>query len=251
MRRRCLFALLPVVLLVSAGATPQAPQPKQPLEEIVRHFAEKEDEYAGQHSRYSYQLSVRVQELSQDGDVTGEFEQVAAVDYDPSGRRRQRLLGNPRLDLVRLGITRVELEDLNFIPLFILSAEQIPEYDITYLTRERVGEVDTYLFRLQPRLIPRYPQRFFEGIVWVDAEKLDIVKALGRSLPESEGGAFNGYFRRVEIYREPVDDYLFPTYVRADDVLSVRDAVTRARLTVRFSGHQRLPTAPAAPKPES
>lgn len=245
-------SLLPaaLVLLGTLAAFPQAKAPSLPLDEIVRHFAEKEVEYARAHALYRYRLRVKIQEFADEDRLVGEFEQVSEVGFDPSGRRRARLLENPHADLAHLGITRVELDDLEFVPLFILSPEEIPEYEITYLDRERVDEVETYLFRLDPRRVPRPGERFFEGIIWVDADKLDIVRALGRSRPTRSAGALDGYFRRVEIFRQPVDDYLFPTYVRADDVISVSGGLpVRGRLILHFSDHERVrEPAPAPPR---
>lgn len=224
----------------------QGEQPAQPLEEIVRHFAEKEADYARAHALYRYQLSIKIQELGDADQVVGEFEQALEVGFDPSGRRNARPLGNPRADLLHLGVTRLQLEDLDFVPRFILSPSEIPDYEITYLTRERLDEVDTYLFRLRPARPVRPGERFFEGIVWVDAHKLDIVRAHGRSLPERSGGPLNGYFRRLEVFREPVEDYLFPTFVRADDVISASQKPARARLILRFTRHERAREPDAA-----
>lgn len=233
-----LLGLSLLVSLATSSLSSQAPGPKQPLEEIVKHFAEKEKEYAAAHAQYSYKLNVKVQEIDEAGDVVGEFEETGEV-TGPATRRRLQLTGNPRTDLRTLSIPRVELTDLEFVPLFILAPEDIPKYDITYLSQERVDEVNTYLFRLQPKEVPRGNDNLFEGIVWVDASKFDIVRALGRLLPQRERGVFNGYFRRLELFREPVDDYLFTTYIRADDVVSVREPPTRARLILRFSDHMR------------
>lgn len=223
-----------------SGRAPQGEPPSLPLEEIVRRFAEKEQEYARAHSLFRYRLSVKIQEIGDDDRIVGEFEQVSEVDFDRSGRRLARLVENPHADLLHLGVRQVELDDLLFVPLFILSPEDIPEYEITYVTRERVDEVDTYLFRLKPNHPPRPGQRLFDGIVWVDADKLDIVRAHGRSLPARTGGAFKEYFQRVEVFRQPVDDYLFPTYVRAEDVIAVYQKPTRARLVIRLTNHERV-----------
>ncbi len=233
-----------LLLLASQPAAPQGEPPKQPLDEIVRHFAQKEAEYAAAHRLYDYELSVRVQEIDGEGSVVGEFEQVGAVYLDASGRRRMRPEGNPRVDLTKLELARLELGELEFIPLFIdLSPEELEKYVVTYLTTERVDEVDTFLFRLQPNRPVRPGEILYEGIVWVDARKLDIVRLHGRWLPVRSIGGLKEYFRRVEVFREPVDDYLFPTFVRADDVLTVRDFPLNARLVVRFRNHQRRGSA--------
>lgn len=241
--------LLPALLLLLSdlGFAWQRSQPKLPLEEIVQHFAEKEEEYAAAHARYHYRLRVKVQELDEEGDVLGEFEQVGNVG-GAAGRRRLQLTGNPQVDLRYLDVRRVELEDLEFVPLFVLSVEDIPKYEITYVARERVGEVDTYVFRLEPKEMPRYPDTLFEGIVYVDADKLDIVRALGRLLPKREQGVFQGKFsRHLELYRQPVDDYLFTTYISAEDVISVRGGTMRVRLILRFTDHQRADEPTAGP----
>lgn len=246
-----MVVLLPVAVMLLGGlvGVPQERQPSQPLEEIVKHFAEKEAEYARAHALYRYQLTVRIQEIGENNTVLGEFEQVADVDFDASGRRRARLRENPRVDLLHLKVQRVELEDLEFVPLFILAPEDIPKYDITYLARERLDEVDSYVFRLAPREVVRLPERLFEGIVWVDAEKLDIVRAHGRSLPPHSGGVFGSYFQRLELFREPVDDSLFTTFIRGDDVISAREENVRARLTLRFSNYERVRQSPPVPAP--
>jgi hypothetical protein len=216
-----LLVLLPAVLLLLSdpGLAAQRGQPKLPLEEIVQHFAEKEEEYAAAHAQYHYRLRVKVQELDDESDVLGEFEQVGNV-IGAAGRRRLQLTGNPQVDLQYLDVRRVELEDLEFVPLFILSVEDIPKYEITYLAKERVGEVDTFVFRLEPKEMPRYPDTLFEGI---------------------------NFSRHLELYRQQVDDYLFTTYISAEDVISVRGGTTRVRLILRFADHQSTDEPTAGP----
>lgn len=245
------FAPLAAAALLSLAppGQPQSQQPSLPLDDIIKHVAEKEVEYARAHALYRYRLTVRVQEVAEQDRVVGQFEQVGDVDFDPRGHRQLHLRENPRVDLLYLNIPRVELDDLEFVPLFILAPEDIPKYDITYLTRERIDEVDTYVFRLAPRQIVRFPEQLFEGVIWVDADKLDIVRALGRSLPARSGGVLGGYFQRVELFREPVDSSLFTTFVRADDVLSARQDNVRIRLTLRFSDHERARESAPPPNP--
>jgi len=238
--RPCALGLAAALFFSAVPVAPQGKQPDRPLEDILRHAAEKEAEYAGAHALYRYRLSVRVQEFSQDGRLLGEFEQTGDVDFDASGRRRLRLTENPYLDLVQLQLARVELDDLDFIPLFIFKPEQLADYDFTFVTAERVDEVDTYLIRVEPRRAARPGERFFEGLIWIDAHKLDVVRAFGRLKPPRTANAFKGLFQRVEVFRQPVGDFLFPIFVRADDVLVTRPDTVRTRLVVRFSNHERV-----------
>lgn len=231
----CLVFLSTFLCAFSSGGQ----EPKRPLEEIVQHFAQKEAEYAAAFARYKYQLSIDIQERSQAGDVVGEFEEVLQTDFDPSGRRTERLLENPRVDLQKLGIKRLELEHLARVPLYVLRPEDVGEYDVTYVTNERIDEVNTFLFRLIPKHPSRSRKRLFEGVVWVDADKLDIVRAHGRMHPLSDTGPLGSYFQRMELFREPVDDYLFTTYIRADDVLSaIGEEPLTLRMVLRFSNFE-------------
>jgi hypothetical protein len=182
-------------------------------------------------------LSIRLQELSEDGERWAsspvERRSTSTPAAPPPG-----LLENPHNDLTSSKSPhRARRAELH--PALHSDPEQIPDYNVTYLTTERIDEVDTYLFHLEPNHPARPNERLFEGIIWVDARKLDIVRAHGRALPSHSSGALKEYFRRVEVFREPVDGYLFPTYVRADDVLSVRDVPLKARLVVRFRNHTR------------
>ncbi|MGH9863146.1 MAG: hypothetical protein ACRD35_06960 [Candidatus Acidiferrales bacterium] len=246
--RRLALVLVWGLWLAATTAAPQHQEPGLPFDDIVRHFAEKEQDYARAHALYRYQMSIKIEELGEESIVLGEFEQTSDVDYDERGQRRARARENPHTDLLHLSVQRVDLQDLEFIPLFILAPSEIPDYEIRYVTKERLDEVDTYVFRLTPRGVVRYPDRRFEGVVWVDAERLDVVRALGRSLPARGGGAFGGYFQRLEIFREPVDKFMFPTFIRAEDTLAAREQTVRLRLTIRFTKHERV-AQPANPAP--
>jgi hypothetical protein len=236
-------ALLATLWLVAVPVGSQAQEaPSLPLEEIVEKFTQKESDYAGAHSLYQYTLTIRVQELDEEGDVVGEFEQEGTVEFGRRGQRTMRLTTNPRTDLVHLNISRIALEELSRIPLFLLRPEDKEKYDITYLTSERVDEVITYLFRIRPKGVPRVIENLFEGVVWVDSEQYDIVRVQGRLRPAHDNGPLGRYFQRMEIYRQPVDDFLFPTYVRSDDIVRAvgGEGTVRARLIVRFKDHKRI-----------
>lgn len=244
-------ALLVLLWLTAAPVVlPAQEAPDLPLEEIVDRFTQKELEYATAHALYQYTLTIRVQELDEKGSVIGEFEQEGTVEFDRRGRRTLLLTSNPRTDLVHLNISRIALEELSRIPLFLVRPENKEKYDITYLTSERVDEVITYLFRIRPKGVPRAYENLFEGVVWVDSEQFDIVRAQGRLRPAHRNGPLGRYFQRMEIYRQPVDGFLFPTYVRSDDIIRAvgGEGTLRARLVIRFKDHKKIEEV--EPQPE-
>src|ERR1700732_5227613 len=60
------------------GTEPEPPAPPSlPVEEIVRRFSEKEDEYLKSRPNYGFRKSVRIQEFRPDGSAIGEFLRVA------------------------------------------------------------------------------------------------------------------------------------------------------------------------------
>ncbi|MFQ5817498.1 MAG: hypothetical protein ACE5H2_06020 [Terriglobia bacterium] len=240
--------VLPQAPSVRTEQEPAAPPPlPRPLEEIVQRFAEKEVEYARAHARYAYRLSIKLQELDGAGSVLGEFTEVLEVSLSPTGRRIGRIVEGPTSSLQHLPITRVELFDLSEVPLFTVRPEDLSLYRFNYVGTQRIDEVDTFVFQAIPTTLPR-GKILFEGLLWVDADKLDIVKLFGRSVPARRGGVLKDYFQRVEVYREPVDDHLFPTFIQGDDILRVVDETLRARLILRFFDHQLLsPPAEATP----
>src|ERR1700727_3045367 len=59
------------------GTEPEPPAPPSlPVEEIVRRFSQKEDEYLKSRPNYEFRKSVRIQEFGPDGGVIGEFLRV-------------------------------------------------------------------------------------------------------------------------------------------------------------------------------
>lgn len=242
-----LSAWLAGAILPLAQQAPPPPELPRPAEEIIQHLAQKEAEYAQAHAQYAYRLSIKLQEIDGEGAVVGEFNEVLQTSLSPTGRRLDRVVEGPKSSLQHLGITRVELFDLSEVPLFTVRPEDLPLYRFDYVGRERIDEVDTFIFRATPTSQP-HDKSLFEGLLWVDADKLDVVKAFGRSVPARRPGTLKNYFQRVESYRQPVDDYLFPVFIQAEDVLSVVDQTLRARMILRFTDHQRVtPEASANP----
>jgi hypothetical protein len=227
---------------VRTGQEPTAQLPR-PLEEILQHVAQKEVEYEQAHARYAYRLSIKLQEIDGEGNVRGELTEVLEVSLSPTGRRIDRVVEGPVSSLQHLGVTRVELFDLGAVPLFSLRPEELSLYRFDHVGSERVDEVDTFIVRATPTSTPR-DKILFEGLLWVDADKLDVVKLFGRSVPAHRPGVLKDYFQRVEVYREPVEGYLFPTFVEGDDILRVGEETLRARLILRFSHHQLVSPAP-------
>jgi len=133
---------------------------------------------------------------------------------------------------------------LTHIPPFVLTTEQTGRYELTYIGKQAIDELNTYLFRVQPKRLER-GQRQFEGLVWVDDRDLVIVKTYGKMVAQTGDAAQKPLFSIFETYRENIDTkYWFPTYTRADEIVERQSGDVRIRLTIRRSDFQSAkPTA--------
>ncbi|HEU5237981.1 MAG TPA: TonB family protein, partial [Pyrinomonadaceae bacterium] len=109
------------------------------------------------------------------------------------------------------------------------------QYDFKYVGKERIDELDLYVFDVSPKVMPspKSKERVFVGRIWVDDHDLQIVKAKGKAGPETK----TNKFPVVETYREQIDGkYWFPTYVYADDDLVFDNGTdVRIRMQVKYT----------------
>lgn len=234
--------------------------PSRPIEEIIRRFSERESEFARELGYYAYTQTILVEELTSDGQPTGgRFERNSEVSFTPQGRRFEKVLYAPLPTLKRVSISPKDQEHLKTIQPFALTAEDIGKYDITYVGRQKMDELQTYAFKAAPRVLER-GLSYFQGILWVDQEDLQIVMTYGRPVPDIRKGRREDLFAKFETRRSQVDGrYWFPAWTQADDTLAFSTGPVRIRQTVEYKDYKRritkgrgefeeLPPAPPKPK---
>ncbi len=210
MREALRLALVAGVFL--SGTTVEA-KTKPAEQEIIKRFSEKESEFKKTFAQYTYTQHILFQVLSRAGRVREQREMLVEIYFTQDGDREEKILR----DRGRLKSVRVSQEDiddaLNVQP-FALTAEDLPKYKIKYKGEERVDELDTYVFEVKPKKI-RKRKRYFKGRIWVDAQDLQIVRTVGKAVPDYS----NNKFPEFETLREQIDgEYWFPTWTEADDV---------------------------------
>ncbi len=82
-----------------------------------------------------------------------------------------------------------EMQDLAGVQPFALGTEDLPKYLLTYTGKEKIDELDTYVFDVKPKEI-RKGERYLQGRIWVDDQDLQIVKVAGQGVPEEEHNNF-------------------------------------------------------------
>src|SRR5258708_26457232 len=148
MRTRLLGILLPGLCLC-AWTTGAAETKDMAPEEIIKRFAAKEAEFAKARENYTYRQSLKIQELTPSGAVQGQHEMVSDIIFSAEGKRTEKVVRTPVATL-HLLLDPGDEHDLRNVQPFVLTTDQIPEYDVRYLGRQKVDEVPCYQFSVKP-----------------------------------------------------------------------------------------------------
>jgi hypothetical protein len=220
------------------------------VEEIIRRFSQKEDEYLKSRPNYGFRKSVRIQEFGPDGGAIGEFLRVTEYQKLADGRVAMRAIEKPQSTLQGVYLAPEDLDALDRIPAYPLTSGQLAKYDLKFIGRELVDEVDCYIFQVKPRMVER-AKAYFEGVVWVDAQYLEVVKTYGKWVTEQGDtrGIAQLPFSLFETYRENVaGKYWFPNYLRSDDTLHTKEGDIPVRLVIKWSDFKPAGAAQSVPK---
>ena len=230
------------------GTEVEAPAPPSlPPDEIIHRFASKEDQNAIQRSRYSYRKSIRIQEFGPDGKPSGEFYRVTEVTPAGEGNVAVKTIEKPESTLQHVYLAPEDVAALERVPMYPLTSHSLINYDLKYIGTEQVDEIDCYIFQVKPKRLER-AKGYFDGIVWVDAKYLDLVKTYGKWVTDQGDQRMMPMlpFSMFETYRENVDGkYWFPNYSRAEDTLQVKDLMVPMRITIKWSDFRAPGAAPA------
>jgi hypothetical protein len=205
-------------------ATASAPGLKDPdaqgIQHIIQEFAAKEKVFREARNNYTYHQINKVQELGAENEIVGTFEQEWDILYDDAGKRIEKVTYAPLNTLKGLIVTKEDMEGFRNIQPFVLTTDELPEYDIKYLGHVKVDQITAYVFSIRPKEMEKNHQ-YFQGEVWVDDRDLQIVKSNGKQVPQAKmSHGQENLFPRFTTWREQVDGkFWFPTYTMADDTL--------------------------------
>lgn len=237
-RMAILFAL--AGLLLAPGASAQRRGPELPDEEIIRRFTQAESALRDARANYTFTQDVTIQTLAGSTAVTGTYRRVSDILFDDQGKRIEKITYFPPPTLTSLQVTQEDLLDLGIIQPFALTAEDLSKYYVRKVGRERIDELDTYVFDVSPRDpqgMAKRRERYFVGRVWVEDQDYMIVKAAGKAGPE----VGQQRFPRFETYREHIDGkYWFPTYTFADDILAFENQDIHMRMVVKYTNYKQF-----------
>ncbi|HEY1925043.1 MAG TPA: hypothetical protein VGG58_07305 [Candidatus Acidoferrum sp.] len=256
-----LFSALPLAAQLptldvskTASQTPSAPKtessdtpptvstkpPDIPVDQVIKKFGDRELEFKKERDNYTYTQTFVVQTIDFDGRPDGEYRMTSDILFTPEGKRYEKVVSAPPPTLQRISLSQQDLDDLEHVQPFVLTSDELPKYDVTYVGRESLDELGTYVFDVKPKKIEKN-QRYFQGRIWVDDRDLNIVKSDGKAVPDIIKKGQENIFPRFETFRENIEGhYWFPTYTRSDDELHFSTGAVHMRMTVRYANYKRF-----------
>lgn len=255
MTRKILFSLFTLTFLWLAVADVQAQTAAEKpairkvdlseaeIDRIVQAFSTKEAQFRQALGQYAFNRTVTIQSIGFGGQVTGEYRRDSNFIFLEGGKRVEKILFAP-VSTLKAEMKAEDLEDLNGVNLFALEPAKVGKYKFTYIGKEKIDELDLYVFEVAPKIMPdpkKSTERFFQGRIWVDDVDLQIVKSKGKGVPEAE----DNKFPVVEIWRENVDGkYWFPSYSYSNDQLffEKHGNTLHLKMKIKFSGYKQAST---------
>src|ERR1039457_7263909 len=126
-----------------AGTTP---------EDIIKRFPVKQTEFSKAHDQYTYRQNVKVETL--DGEtVDGQYHEVFDVMFDDKGHRIENVVFAPASSLTKIFMSQEDFEDIRHRLPFVLTTEDLPEYNILYVGQQKEDELECYVFDIAPKKI--------------------------------------------------------------------------------------------------
>jgi hypothetical protein len=207
--------------------------------EILSAAAENGKQLQAELRTFTYYSELTIETISQSETITGKFYRFSVISFDRSGNRQEKILDNTSTlpDDIHIGTNAAN--NLVRVYQFILSPETLDQYDLSYVGRERVDDLSTYVFDVRPKVrLPdpdKSSERYLKGRIWIDDGDLCVVKVSGEALPEQSAHRTP----RFETYYQNYGRYWFPAYVSADDLVRVGRRSMRVMVKARFTSYKK------------
>lgn len=227
----------PVVL---RPATPvNVEPPPVPVDRIIQTFSQNELAMEQARPNYTYQRSVKVQEYDETGKPSGDLQFTNETFVGPDGKMYERSLKHPLSTIESMNMVEEDTAPLSRLPMFPFVPRQIPKYDFVYAGKQKLDELNTYIFEVHPKQVER-TAGLFDGVIWVDAEDLVIVKTTGKWVTELGVVTSRQFpFSVYDTYRENVAGKLwFPAYIRSDGAVPTKAGSAQLKLTVTWQDYK-------------
>jgi hypothetical protein len=207
----------------------------------------RETAFEAARNEYEFRQTVKIDTINDDTNrPDGEYQQVTDITFTPDGKRVEHVVFAPQNTLERVILTENDMRDIAERIPFILTQAQLPDYNLTYLGKQRVDELDTYVFDCAPKVLVK-GHRYFQGKVWVDQQDNEIVLVNGLNVPQDTRKGHEDLSPPFTTYYQQIDgNYWFPVYTKAEGILhfQAQDGAMsqddHMRAIVRFTNYKKF-----------
>ncbi len=171
-----------------------------------------------------------------------EYHEVFDVMFDDKGHRIENVVFAPQSSLSKIFMSQEDFADIRHRLPFVLTTEDLPEYNILYVGQQQEDELHCYVFDIAPKQIEG-KKRYFQGRVWVDNHDFQIVKTYGKTVPDirKKHGDEENLFPKFTTWRQQIDgQYWFPVYTKADDELHFKMGDVHIKEIVKYEDYKRF-----------
>jgi len=225
-----------LVAICARGDPGQDPQKKDlKPEAIIQAFADKETESYEAWIQYTYRQLADIRVVPVNGVPRQEhLILVSEVVFRDDGTREVKSV-QKRGGLHSVDWTRDDNDVINNLQPFALTAKDLPKYNVTYEGKERVDELDCFVFSVKPKTTKG--GIYFQGKIWVDDRDLQVVRTVGKPVPQTN----DRQFPEFETIRQIIDGkYCFPVWTHADSRLRFENDVFHVEETITYEQYKRL-----------
>jgi hypothetical protein len=231
-------SVCPASRAATEGRPDNSRQEKSP-QEILNATAERGVLLVNALREYTYYADLTIETVSDAEVITGKYYRLSRIWFDRNGTRQERVLETTSTLPKDVFIGSNAANNLTRVYTFIVTPECFQQYDLTYVGRERVDELNTYVFDVKPKVkLPdpeRSSDRYLKGRIWIDDQDLCVVKVAGDALPEQSAHRTP----KFETYYQNYGRFWFPSFCSADDTIRVGRYLRRVVVKARFTGYKK------------
>jgi hypothetical protein len=186
--------------------------------------------------QYTYHQVAEVKILSVNGMPRNEkMSTISDIVFNDNGGREiqiRRRIG----DLRSVIYTPQDDDVINNLQPFALTEKELPEYNLVYQGKEKVDELNCYVFSVSPKSL-KGKKIYFQGKIWVDDRDFQIVRTVGKPVPQKKENLFPDF----ETIRQMIDGkYWFPVWTHSESDLHFSADTVHIDETITYNDYKKF-----------
>lgn len=143
------------------GVLDSTPPKEMSAEQLIQKLGAQETKVKQAREHYTFTQDVLVQTLNEKA-VDGQSHEISTISYDEKGKRAEKVTFAEQSTLRGISLTQKDMTDIREFMPWILTAEELPQYKLTYTGTQHVDDLDTYVFHVEPKKEEKN-RRYFQG----------------------------------------------------------------------------------------